>query len=131
VYEFTGEGWLWVDPEALGGAQTLTGMMDDGLSGFFGYGQWREGIYLITSLPFSGAANNVLQIYSIRPDGSVVVSIQERALLLKSGESWSDSSLSMWEAPPGCTIRYDSRLTNRGFLTREQIHACPDRYNCE
>ena len=111
-----------MDPEVLGGAQILTGMMDDGLSGFYGYGQWREGIYPITSLPFSGTPYDVLQIYSIHPDGSVVVSIQERVLLLKPGETWSDSSLSMWESPPGCTIQYESRLTNHGFLTREQIH---------
>jgi hypothetical protein len=131
LYELTGEGWLWVDPDAMGGAQALTGMMDGGFSGFYGYGQWREGIYPITSLPYSAPPYDVLQVYSIRSDGSAVVSIQGQVMLLLPGETWSDSSLSIWESPPGCTKRYDSRLTNHGFLSREQIHACPDRYHCE
>ena len=131
LYEFTGEGWLWMDPGAFGGPQALTKLMDAGLPGFYGYGQWREGIYPITGLPYSAPPYEVMHIDSIRSDGSVVVGIHEQILVLKSGETWSNSSLSMWESPPGCMKQYDSRLANHGFLTWEQVHACPDRYNCE
>lgn len=131
LYEFTGDGCLWMDPEAFRGGQVLDELMDAGLTGLYGYGQWREGIYPISSLPYSAPPYDVLQIYSIRSDGSVIVSIQERVMLLLPGETWSNSSLSMWESPPGCTKRYDSRLTNYGFLSREQIRTCPDRSECE
>jgi len=126
VYGFDGEGNLWMEPDAFGGVETLNGLLDGGLPGFYGSGRWQEKIDPITGLPFSAPSYDVMQILSIRPDGSAVVSTGGTVMLLAARETWSNSSLSMWESPPGCMKQYDTRVTNHGFISRGQIRTYPN-----
>ena len=131
IYGFNEDGSLWIDPDALGGEEVLKVLQEAAIPGLYGYGQWQERIYAIDNIPFVSPLYGELQIFSIRADGSMVVDTQNRVMLLASGETWSNSSLAMLESPPGCTIRYDTQVTNHGYLTWEQIHSCPMRNGCQ
>ena len=88
------------------------------LSGLFGYGEWRENLSAINTLPHNEYGTT---IYSVDSDGGIVIDIQGKAYLLKPGQSWLKSGRYPSYIQEGCSVHYETRLTNYGLLKRQQI----------
>ena len=88
------------------------------LLGLFGYGEWRENLSAINSLPYNEYDTT---IYSVDLDGGIVIDIQGKAYLLKPGQSWLKSGSYPSYVQEGCRVHYEMRLTNYGLLKRQQI----------
>lgn len=86
--------------------------------GLFGYGEWRENLSAIKTLPYSEYGTTV---YGVDSDGVIVIDVQGKAYLLKPGQSWLFGGSYMSYAEEGCSVHYETRLTNYGLLERQQF----------
>jgi hypothetical protein len=118
VYEWSPEGNLYINPSLY--QEYSSNFTDSSTSflGLFGYGQWRDNLSAITALPYTESG---ITIYSVDSDGVIVIDLQGKPYLLKPGQRWLIIGSYESYAEAGCSIRYETRLTNYGLLNRQQI----------
>ncbi len=136
IYRLSPQGELWLDP-AL--AEYPTFRLPDparpaDILGFFGDdrftngGKWHEEMASIIALPYEIQQNPEMRVLSIDAAGTGILEVRGTAYHFRPGETWSESEDIQRESPPGCRMRYTTRLANRGLLAQEQIHL-GDPYN--
>jgi hypothetical protein len=118
AYNFTASGELWTDLESLPAALASPTV------GFFGYGNWRDKLFIMDALPFNLQPyddTTVATLYSVDAQGTAIVEIAGETYFIKPGQSWTDSGEVRQEPPAGCHVSYTRRLTNYGLLPQTQI----------
>jgi hypothetical protein len=114
-YNFTSSGELVTDQEDILPALSTP------IVGFFGYDRRaRDQLYVIDSLPYQTPPYDEFIIYSVDAQGTVTVDVDGIPYFVRPGQSWTDRG-SVSQAPAGCTISYNSRLSNYGLLPQAQI----------
>jgi hypothetical protein len=121
IYEWSSPGNLCTLDEYLYNSYFLTStstISPTAIAGLFGYGRWHEKLSAINAFPYE---EYYIPIYGANADGSIVVGLQGKKYFLKPGQSWTDSGTYKDEPPAGCSKSYMDRLTNYGFVKREDI----------
>jgi hypothetical protein len=122
LYDIDSSGVLWTDLFNLNEALTKP------IVGFFGFGNWRDQLYVIDSLPYKVPPYDAATVYSIDDKGVAIMEYFGKTFYIKPGQSWTNEGNEKREPPAGCSIDYGTTLTNHGLLSRAEIQL-GDPYN--
>jgi hypothetical protein len=115
LYDVDSSGVLWTD------LFNLDQILTKPIIGFFGFGDWRDQLYVIDSLPYRIPPYDAAIVHSIDDKGIVVMEYYGKTFYIKPSESWTNNGKQKREPPIGCIIDYGSTLTNYGLLSRTKI----------
>jgi hypothetical protein len=88
--------------------------------GFFGVGEFNAHIYTITSFPYESDGKTVV-IYNVDSQEKIAAKVFGSTYFFNPGQSWVENTKDRQGMPWGCYMTYTSRVTNYGFLTKEQL----------
>jgi hypothetical protein len=60
-------------------------------------------------------------IYNVDAQSKIAAEVFGSTYFFKPGQSWVENIKDRQNMPWGCTMTYTSRVTNYGFLTKEQL----------